>query len=128
RSSPRPAGVPRRAKRGNHHADPGGLQNARTESKAGGMASDIVRYRCVRRLRNPRSDALLFQRVSHPPCDHGGIVVAGERHGALESMRASDKDPESAIERVSSDPSFVRASRVLAASDHGSFDPLTTVA
>ena len=72
-------------------------------------------------------DALLLQRLAHPLSDYGRIVVDGERHGALESMRTRDKHPEPAIERVGSDPGFVRASRVPAASNHGGFDALTAV-
>lgn len=59
--------------------------------------------------------------------DHGCIVVHRKGHGAFKSMRPHDEDAESAIERVGGDPRFVRAARVFATRNHGSFDGLAVV-
>src|ERR1035438_4814480 len=62
---------------------------------------------------------LLLHRLPHSLRDHGRIVVDRERHGTLESMRPRDEDAETAIERISGYPRFMRAHGVPAASDHG---------
>lgn len=47
------------------------------------------------------------------------IIVDGERHVALKSMRPRDEEAESALERVGGYPGFMRARRVPAARNHG---------
>jgi hypothetical protein len=51
---------------------------------------------------------LLFQHLPYALRDHGGIVVAGKRHGALESMRSRNEDAKPAIKRVGGNPCFMR--------------------
>jgi hypothetical protein len=74
---------------------------------------------------DPKVPPLLLHRLPDPLCDNSRIVVDGERRGALKSMRSRYEDAKPALERVSGNPRFVRASRVPAASDHGRLNALT---
>ena len=74
---------------------------------------------------DPKVPPLFLHRLPYPFRDHGRIVVGGERHGALESMRPSDEDAEPAIERVGGNPRFMRTRRVPAAGDHGRLNAFT---
>src|SRR5258708_14638388 len=51
--------------------------------------------------------ALFLQRLAHALGDHSRIIVDGERHGTLESMRPRDEQAKPAIENVGGDPCFM---------------------
>jgi hypothetical protein len=75
--------------------------------------------------RSPRSR---FQRLSHALSDHGRIVVDGEGHGTLESVRPRNENAHAALERVGRNSRFMRRADVLAARDDSRLDTLASVA
>jgi hypothetical protein len=68
--------------------------------------------------------ASLVQRRSHAFRDDGRLLIRGESGHALKSLRTSEQHTYFTTARIGGDPSFVRCGDVLAASFHGSLDPL----
>jgi hypothetical protein len=77
-----------------------------------------------------KSDQSLYssKRLPNALCDHSRVVIDGECHDALEAAGARDKQTESALERVGSNPCFIRRADVFATQDNGRFDVFSAMA
>jgi hypothetical protein len=80
------------------------------------------------RLRNFSQQDLFVHRLADTICDYDRVVVDGEHYAALEAVRAGNQQTESALERVGSNPSFVRHADVFAAGDDGRLDAFSAMA